>query len=272
MRKVKRLGTDSVLKLLWEFSIPAIVGMLVNALYNVVDRFFIGQGCGKEAIAGVTLAFPFMAILAAFGTLIGVGSGALLSIKLGEKKKAEAEMVVGQCVAVKILFFVTLPFAVLFYLDPLLNAFGCPPEAMPYARAYMRIILYFNVFQHLSFGISNLMRAEGQANRSMFCMMIGAIANTLLDPLFIFVFKMGVEGAAWATDISMFLSCCYAFWFYLSGRSEVRLKGRRNRPSHLRVAQPSPTGTGSAPGYGLHERQPIERPPGEGADQRRSLG
>lgn len=229
MRKVKRLGTEPVRKLLWEFAVPAIIGMLVNALYNVVDRFFIGQGCGREAIAGVSLSFPFMAILAAFGTLIGVGSGALLSIKLGERRKAEAEMVVGQCVAVKLLFFLTLPFAVLYYLDPLLVAFGSTPEALPYARAYMRIILYCNVLQHLSFGLSNLMRAEGRASRSMHCMVIGAVANTILDPLFIFTFKMGVEGAAWATNLAMGLSCAYAFYYYLSGQSEVRMRWKRIR-------------------------------------------
>ncbi len=227
--RLQRLGEAPVPSLLRELSIPAMVGMLVNALYNVVDRLYIGQGCGRDAIAGVALSFPFMAILAAFGTLIGVGSGALLSIKLGEKRHAEAEMVVGQCIAVKTIFFLTLPLIILCFLDRFLLAFGATPEALPYARTYLRIILYGNIFSHLSFGMANLLRSEGQANRSMHCMVIGAILNTILDPIFIFGFKMGVAGAAWATDLAMFSTAAVAFYFYLSGKTAVRLRWKRVR-------------------------------------------
>ena len=229
MNKLQRLGEAPVPTLLRELSIPAIIGMLVNALYNVVDRLYIGQGCGRDAIAGVALSFPFMAILAAFGTLIGVGSGALLSIKLGEKRHAEAEMVVGQCIAVKTLFFITLPIIILCFLDWFLKTFGATPEALPYAREYLRIILYGNIFSHLSFGMANMLRSEGQANRSMHCLVIGAVLNTILDPIFIFGFKMGVAGAAWATDLAMLSTAAVAFYFYLSGKTAVRLRWKRVR-------------------------------------------
>ncbi|MDD4172639.1 MAG: MATE family efflux transporter [Kiritimatiellia bacterium] len=229
MNTLERLRHDGIGKLLWELSLPAIVGTVVNALYNVVDRLFIGQGCGRDAIAGVALAFPFMMILVAFGTLIGIGSGALLSIKLGERNRVDAEKVLGQCVAVKLIFFVTLPVIGLLFLDTLLPLFGGTPEALPYARDYLRIILYGNLFSHLSFGLSNLMRAEGNAHCSMRCMLVGAVANTLLDPLFIFGFGMGVAGAAWATNLAMALSALYAFHHYLSRNSVVRLRLRRIR-------------------------------------------
>lgn len=229
MNKLERLGTQSIGSLLKEFSIPAIIGTVVNALYNVVDQLYIGQGCGREALAGVALAFPFMMVLIAFGTLIGVGSGALLSLKLGERNRVDAEKVLGQCVAVKILFGLTLPFIGLFFMDDLLPLFGGTPEAIPYAHNYLQIILPGNMFAHLSFGLSNLMRAEGNARCSMRCMILGATLNTLLDPLFIFGFGLGVAGAAWATNIAMFCSAIYAFYHYLSKNSVVRLRLARIR-------------------------------------------
>ena len=229
MKHLEHLGTHDIGRLLTEFSIPAIIGTVVNALYNVVDRLYIGQGCGLDAIAGVALAFPFMVILVAFGTLIGVGSGALLSLKLGEGNRVDAEKVLGQCVAVKILFGITLPFIGLYYLDDWLPLFGGTPEAIPYAREYLRIVLPANAFAHLSFGLSNLMRAEGNAKRSMYCMLLGAILNIILDPIFIFGFDMGVGGAAWATNIAMFCSAAFAFRHYLSKNSVVRLRAGRIR-------------------------------------------
>lgn len=230
MKSIERLGRQTIGQLLKEFSIPAIIGTVVNALYNVVDRLYIGQGCGLDAIAGVALAFPFMVILIAFGTLIGVGSGALLSLKLGEGNRDEAEKVLGQCVAVKVLFGLTLPFIGLYYLDELLALFGGTPEAIPYARDYLRIVLFGNVFEHLSFGLSNLMQAEGNVKQSMRCMVLGAVLNILLDPVFIFGLDMGVRGAAWATNLAMFCSAAYALHHYLTKNSVVRL-----RPAHIRI-------------------------------------
>lgn len=134
MTPLERLHTNTIGPLLRELSAPAIVGTVVNALYNVIDRLYIGQGCGREALAGVALAFPFMMILVAFGTLIGVGSGALLSIKLGERNRVDAEKVLGQCIAVKVLFFATIPVAGFIFMDRLL-----PLSAAPQRRFPMRV-------------------------------------------------------------------------------------------------------------------------------------
>jgi putative MATE family efflux protein len=229
MNKLERLGTQSIGSLLKEFAVPAIIATVVNALYNVVDQLYIGQGCGREALAGVALAFPFMVVLIAFGTLIGIGSGALLSIKLGERNRVDAEKVLGQCVAVKVLFGLTLPFIGLYFMDDLLPLFGGTPEAIPYARSFLRIVLFGNMFAHLSFGLSNLMRAEGNARCSMRCMIFGAVLNAILDPIFIFGFHLGVAGAAWSTNIAMFCSAVYAFHHYLSKNCVVRLRLARIR-------------------------------------------
>jgi len=229
MNKLERLGTQSIGSLLKEFAVPAIIATVVNALYNVVDQLYIGQGCGREALAGVALAFPIMMVLIAFGTLIGVGSGALLSLKLGERNRIDAEKVLGQCVAVKILFGLTLPFIGLYFIDDLLPLFGGTPEAIPYARSFLRIVLFGNMFAHLSFGLSNLMRAEGNARCSMRCMIFGAVLNAVLDPIFIFGFHLGVAGAAWSTNIAMFCSALYAFHHFLSKNSVVRLRLARIR-------------------------------------------
>ena len=143
--------------------------------------------------------------------------------------RVDAEKVLGQCLAVKLLFFLTLPFAALFFLDDLLVLFGGTPEAIPYAREYLRILLLGNLFAHLSFGLSNLIRAEGDARRSMRCMLLGAGLNIVLDPLFIFGFHLGVAGAAWATNLSMACSAAYALQHYLSKGSLVRLRLARIR-------------------------------------------
>ena len=243
MHQLKRIGEERVRTLLREFSIPATIGLLVNALYQVVDRFFIGQGCGSEAIAGVSLAFPFMAVLNAFGMLIGIGSSSLLSILLGEHRLEEGARVVGQTIAVKVLFFITVPFLMLLFLDPLLLACGATPEAMPSARSYLRIVLVGNLFSHLSFGLAGLLRSEGAAQRSMWCMAIGAVLNIVLDPLFIFCFDWGVAGAAWATNLSMFATCVYAISFYLRRKTAV--------PLHLRNIRIFPKLLGPALAIGL---------------------
>mgnify|MGYP003603147097 CR=1 FL=1 len=224
MQDAKRLGTASVGKLLLELGLPAMVGTMVNALYNVVDRLYIGRGCGTNAMAGLSLTFPYMMILVAFGTLIGVGSGALLSLRLGEGRHDEAEKLLGQCVAVKIAFFLTIPVLAWLTLDKTLVIFGGNADSIPFAREYLEIILLGNIFSHLSFGLSALMRAEGHARKAMYCMIIGAIANVILDPIFIFVFDMGIRGAAWATNLAMFLSCAYAFNHFLGPRCVVPLK------------------------------------------------
>jgi putative MATE family efflux protein len=223
MEHSKQLGEEKVSKLLIKFSIPAITGMVVNALYNVVDRIFVGQGVGKNAIAGITIGFPLMIVMMAFGMLIGIGATSLVSIRLGEQKKTEAEQIIGNALSLLIGISVLLTVWGLVFIDPLLVAFGASKQVLPYAKDYFKIILFGGIFQGIGFGLNNCIRAEGNPKIAMFTMLIGAITNTILDPLFIYVFKMGIAGAAWATVISMTVSAVWVLYYYLSGQSSLKL-------------------------------------------------
>ncbi len=204
--------------------------MTLNALYAVVDRVFIGQGCGVDAIAGLQLAMPVMMTLTAFGPLVGVGHATLLSIKLGSRDRVACEKILGETVALKLLSFAALIPLLYAFLDPVLDLCGAAkvtPGARAAAREYLEIVLASNIFSHLAFGLSALQRAEGGAIKSMACMVVGFGANLVLDPVFIFGFGMGVAGAAWATNVAMAASCLCALWCYWSGRCAVRLRLRR---------------------------------------------
>ena len=216
--------------LLARFSWPALVSMTLNALYAVVDRIWIGHGCGQDAMAALTLAFPLMMVFGAFGVFVGAGHGALLSIKLGEGNRTACEKLLGELVAFKLLFFLVLPPLVFAFIDPILRwtgGAGVTPAAFAQAKTYMRLVVFSHPFSHLAFGLSATMRSEGAAVPSMTCMAVGFGTNLLLDPLFIFGFGLGVAGAAWATNIAMFLSCACALWYYRPGHSAVRLRWRR---------------------------------------------
>jgi len=215
------------LKLLFRYSWPALVAMSLNALYSVVDRVFIGQGCGVDAMAGLTLTMPVVMLFAAFGVFVGAGHAAVLSIRLGEGNRTECERIVGQLLALKLLFFLVLPPLVFFNLDTVLGWCGADkvtPGAFAAAKSYLRLVIFSHIFSHIAFGLSALQRAEGGAIRSMVCIVVGFGANLILDPIFIFSLGMGIEGAAWATNIAMFLSCAWALAGYLRGKTAVPLK------------------------------------------------
>ena len=221
-----RIGTDTIGRLLLRYSIPSIVGMLVNALYNIVDRMFIGYGVGALGIAGVTISFPIVLVMISFSILIGVGANTLFSIRLGEGRTEEAEKILGN--AFFLLFFVPLAaaLAALFYLDPLLRLMGASNEVLPYARSYTRIILYGIALGNTGHGLSHFIRSDGHPNISMVAMLIGGIANTLLDPLFIFVFHWGMAGAAWATVISQGLAFAWCLSYFFTAKANSRLRRR----------------------------------------------
>ncbi len=228
--RLKELADESLGRLLLKYSWPALVAMSLNALYAVVDRFYIGKGCGEAAMAGLTLCFPIMLLFGAFGVFVGAGHAAVLSIKLGEGDRTACEKLLGQLIAFKVLIFFILPPLIFFNLDTVLGwcgGRGVSPEAFANAKQYLQIVLFSHIFSHLAFGLSAMMRAEGAALRSMVYMIVGFGVNLILDPLFIFVFDLGIAGAAWATNIAMFLSCAYAFSFYLCGHSAVRFRLRR---------------------------------------------
>lgn len=227
MDRSKQLGEEKIGKLLMKFSIPAIVGMLVNALYNVVDRVFIGQipgGVGKIALSGVTVTFPIATIILAFGMLVGIGTAALVSIKLGQQKKEEAEHILGNALTLIILISITVTVVGLIFLEPMLLKFGASEATLPYAKQYITIILIGVVFQNVGFGLNNTIRSEGNPRIAMYTMLIGGILNTILDPIFIFVFHMGVRGAAIATVISQAVNTIWVLSYFFSGKSVLKIR------------------------------------------------
>ncbi|MBR4612106.1 MAG: alanine:cation symporter family protein, partial [Kiritimatiellae bacterium] len=227
-KKLEALGGGKLLPLIFRYAWPSVVTMTVHQLYNVVDRIYIGQGCGPDAIAGLALTFPFMGALGAIGVLIGMGCSTILSISLGAGKMHDAERVLGQCLAMKILFGLIFPPLLFFFgFKPLLALMagdGATASTLAIAHQYLSITIFFNIFAHLGFGLSATMRAEGSPKQSMVCMIIGCATNIILDPLFIFDriplsflgsgvairgMGLGVAGAAWATNIAMIVTCAF---------------------------------------------------------------
>ncbi|GAB1454914.1 MAG: MATE family efflux transporter [Spirochaetia bacterium] len=227
--RTTQLGTKSIASLLLRFSVPAIVGMMVQSLYNVVDRIFIGNGVGPLGLAGATVSFPFMLVIMAFGMLIGIGGGSLLSISLGEGKKDFAESVINNAFVLIIIISSSLMVCGLVFLDPLLRLTGASEAVLPYARSYMRIILLGVMLNNIGFSMNNFIRAEGNPKIAMMTMLIGAILNTILDPIFIFIFDMGIAGAAWATIISQAMSAIWVLSYFLSGKSHLTIDFKRMR-------------------------------------------
>jgi putative MATE family efflux protein len=227
-----RLGTEKVGKLLIRFSIPAITGMLVNALYNVVDRIFVGRGVNEVALGGLSLVMPLMTIAMAFAMLFGIGAANMISMRLGEGRRGEAENALNHCFILLAVMGFLLMGAGLIFLEPLLSVLGAQDgsEALNYARSYLRIILLGSPFMLIGFGFSHCTRAQGFPAITMISMILGAGMNMILDPVFIFVFHWGVEGAAWATIISQLASAVWIVGFNIRGKSVIRLRPRSFRP------------------------------------------
>jgi putative MATE family efflux protein len=223
---VNPLGEEKVYKLLIKFSLPAIVGMMVNAIYNIVDRIYIGNSSslGANGIAGITISFPIMIILMALGILFGVGGATLFSMKLGEKKIEEAETALGNAFVMLLLAGFLFMILGQITLKPILIAFGASNTVLPYAISYMRVIFFGAVFQVVSMGLNNFMRADGNPKLAMLTMFLGAGTNIVLDPIFIYVFNMGMEGAALATIISQGFSFIWVVSYFLGKRCRIKLK------------------------------------------------
>ena len=224
MDSSKQLGEENIGKLLMKFSIPAIIGMLVNGLYNVVDRVFIGRGIGKLALSGVTVTFPIAIMIMAFAMLVGIGSAALISIKLGQQKKEEAEHILGNAFTLLIILSIVVTILGLIFLEPLLLKIGASKDILPYAKEYITIILIGGIFQSVGFGLNNTIRSEGNPRVAMVTMLIGGILNTILDPIFIFVFHMGTKGAAIATILSQAVSMIWVLAYFFGGNSVLKIR------------------------------------------------
>jgi len=224
MERSKLLGEEKISTLLWKFSLPAIIGMVVNALYNVVDSIFVGHGVGEVGLAAVTIAFPIMIILMGFGMLVGVGASAVVSLRMGQNKQHEAEKIVGNAFTLAAILSVTLSAGLLLFLDPILISLGAQTAVLPYARDFTRIILMGSIFMYIGFGLNNIVRAEGNPKMAMLTVLISAGLNIVLNPLFIFTFNLGISGSALATVVSQGVSAIWVLAYFLGKKSVLKLR------------------------------------------------
>ena len=196
------LGTQNIGKLLKQYALPAIIAQIAASLYNMVDSIFIGQGVGPLAISGLAVTFPLMNLSTAFGTLVGAGAATMLSVLLGQKNYGAASKVLGNVVSLNVIIGLIFMIVALIFIDPILYFFGASENTLPYAKEYMKVILYGNIITHLYFGLNAAMRSTGNPRKAMGLTIFTVILNAILDPIFIFVFDMGIAGAAWATVIA----------------------------------------------------------------------
>lgn len=200
------LGTERVSVLLRKYAVPAIIAMTASSLYNIVDSIFIGQGVGPYAISGFAITFPFMNLAAAFGSLIGVGASTLSSVLLGQRDYDNARKVLGNVVVLNFIIGGLFTILSLAFLDPILYFFGASDNTITYAKEYMVIILAGNIVTHMYLGLNALLRSSGHPKQAMSATMLTVVLNCILDPIFIFVFDMGIAGAAWATVLSQMVA------------------------------------------------------------------
>jgi len=218
------LADDNIGKLLFKLSAPATLGMFVMALYNVVDTIFIGHSVGKLGIAGISIVFPFQMFVMAIGQTLGIGGASLISRSLGAGNIEKAEKTLGNVIFSVVIFGISLALFGSFFIDKILMVFGATETILPYAREYMQIILFGTILFTFLMTSNNIIRSEGKAKVAMGTMIISAVINIILDPIFIFGFKMGVRGAAIATVIAQLISVIYIIFFFLSGKSILKFK------------------------------------------------
>jgi putative MATE family efflux protein len=224
------MGAAPVSRLLFEFSVPAIVGMLVGTIYNIVDRIYVGQGVDPLGIAGITVAMPLMMLPMAFSVLIGMGANSLFAIRLGEGRRDEVEKIMGHAFALLFLIPLASIVVLLVFMDYILLELLDTSEAVfPYAKTYLRIILYGGAINAMGPGINHFIRSDGHPRTSMLTQILGAVTNIILDPIFIFVFDWGIAGAAWATIISQFVSFCWVMLYWNSRWTRLRFRLRYMR-------------------------------------------
>ena len=196
------LGTERIGKLLKQYALPAIIAQTASSLYNMVDSIFIGQGVGPLAISGLAVTFPLMNLSTAFGTLVGAGAATMLPVLLGQKNYKAANKVLGNVVSLNVIIGLLFMALTLIFIDPILYFFGASENTLPYAKEYITIILIGNVITHLYFGLNAAMRSSGFPKKAMMLTIFTVAFNTLLDPIFIFAFDLGIAGAAWATVLA----------------------------------------------------------------------
>ncbi len=224
MQSTLELGTKPVGRLLWQYALPAIVAMTASSLYNIIDRAFIGQVVGPEAIAGLGITFPFMNLSAAFGAAVGVGASACISMKLGQKDYKTAEHLLGNTVTLNLIVGFLFMAVCLLFLDPILRFFGASDVTLPYARQFMVVILLGNMVTHMYFGMNAVLRAAGKPRHAMYATLFTVGMNIILVIAFVWWFRWGIRGAALATVASQTMALCWQMWIFSDKRELLHLR------------------------------------------------
>ena len=215
--KVTRMGTESIPRLITEFAIPSILGMLVNGAYNVIDSIFLGQAMGEIGLSTATVAMPIMTVFMAIAMLVGNGGNALAALRMGEGKPEEAERSLGNTVTLSLIASVVVAIAMFIpaCIDGLLSVSGATPEDWDYAMQFIRIISLGFIFQCIGMGVNNFIRTAGAPNRALLTMVIGAVVCTIFNYIFVLKLGWGVAGSAYATLIGQAASCVSVLWFFI---------------------------------------------------------
>ena len=218
------LGTKPVGQLLMQYAMPAIVAMTASSLYNIIDRAFIGQVVGPEAIAGLGITFPFMNLSAAFGAAVGVGASTCISVNLGQRNYKRAEYLLGNTVTLNLIIGLMFMAVCMVFLDPILRFFGASDVTLPYAREFMQVILIGNVVTHMYFGMNAVLRAAGKPRHAMYATLFTVGCNIILVIAFVWWFRWGIRGAALATVVSQSLALCWQMWQFSNKKEILHLK------------------------------------------------
>lgn len=220
---IKDLEFESIPKLMWKYFLPSFAGVVINSLYNIVDRIFIGQGVGAHALSGLSSIFPIMVIMMAFGMMVGMGAGVRISLNLGKKDFSRAEKVLGNAFVLMIIVSVLITIIGFAISDRMLSFFGVEAKTYQYAKEYLDIILMGAIFNVVGYSLNNLIRSEGSARIAMISMIISAVLNIILDYILIMQMNLGVQGAAYATVISQVVLCIWVIAHFRSNRSVIQL-------------------------------------------------
>ncbi len=224
------LANETIGKLLFKLSTPAMIGMIVQALYNLVDTIFIGRGVGVLGIAGVTIVFPIQMIIMSISLTIGIGGASIISRSLGAKNIQRAEKTMGNIISVVFVLSIIVMILGNIFIVPLLNLFGATDAILSYSKDYLRIILFGTVFFSFAMSSNNIVRAEGNAKVAMYTMLISAVLNIILDPIFIFSLNLGIKGAALASVIAQAVTAVYLLYYFLKGKSEMKIHIENLKP------------------------------------------
>lgn len=223
-RKPTELGTEKIGKLLYQYSLPAIIAMTAASLYHITDSIFIGHGVGALAISGLAITFPFMNLASAVGSLVGSGAATLLSIRMGQKDYDSANTILGNVITLNLTLGILFSVVSLIFIDPILLFFGASEVTLPYAKDFMTVILIGNVVTHLYMGLNGLLRSMGRPEKAMLATIMTVVINLILNPLFIFVFKWGIQGSALATVTSQIIMFVWQMRFFSNKSNFIHFK------------------------------------------------